>query len=470
MKDRLTSRGTDGRLRDEEPERKPAPQAPDELVRLQAAAGNRAVAAMVARWGWGFPVLAGPTPATHAKTSPAEEYSGILHRESDLLANAKAIVAFLRARRGPPVAGAAVTVTAAEILADAKLVKKLTPKPKADADVQPTLELLVDHGVLTPQGGGFAGVVDPKTNDLDTAKLDKITGEVAALTKDFDARAAKRDSVDPISLTGQLEQSLAAGTRAEKKADTDAQAAVADLEAQQNENVVLLTPDAKGKPRAPIARVTVAALPPAVPGAKGDVVALPVAGRAKPVEVAADQIAGIEPVGTGTSAETVKLRSGIEARLAKARKQLARAQGYRTFAVEVVDFLERLRTRNTTWVGGTYPRHSWGEFSVDVFLNVGEDKQGFYSVDPTETFFDDLNDTALENGRFGTFQWRAVYNDDRMIATVGGKYGKHRISKAPHHGPAPDKLHIHLDLRPDKLQPDIVTGFTIDAAGRVDPF
>jgi hypothetical protein len=212
-------------------------------------------------------------------------------------------------------------------------------------------------------------------------------------------------------------------------------------------------------------------LPLAAPNAKGvDVIALPVSGTSRPVEVAADEVADIESVVDGASPETTKLRTGLEAKLEKARKRLNRAQGYRTFAVEVVDFLERLRTRNTTWLAGTYPRHSWGEFSVDIFLNVGEDKLGFYKVGPTETFFDDVNDTALEDGRWGTFQWRAVYNDDRVIATVGAKYGKNRISKAPHHGPAPDKLHIHLDVRPDKLQPDAVTGFSVDSSGRVDPF
>jgi hypothetical protein len=452
-----------------EPEHEPAPP-PHDLLRLQSRIGNRAVAAMVARWPFG-PMLAGPAAATHAKTSPAQEYSGILHREVDLLANAKAIVAALRAKRGTPAAGAAVTVTAAEIVADAALAKKLKPKPKVDPDVQPTLDLLVHYGVLAAKGGGYEGVLDAKTNDLDTARLDKATGEIKALAKDFDARAAKKDSVDPISLTKLLDPSLAAGSRAEKKADTDAQAAVADLEGQLSEHVVLRTPDARGKARAPIARVTVAQLPPAAPNAKGvDVIALPVAGKSKPAEVAADEVAGIESVATGTSADTAKLRSGIDAKLAKARKRLARAQGYRTFAVEVVDFLDRLRTRNTTWVAGTYPGHSWGEFSIDIFLNVGEDAQGFYEVDATETFFDDLNDTALEVGPWGTFQWRAVYNDDRMIATVGGKFGRNRISKAPDHGPAPHKLHIHLDVRPDKLQPDAVTGFTVGASVRVDPF
>ncbi len=463
--DRLARREEE---RQAEPERRREPE-PHDLMRLQTAIGNRAVATMVSRWS--LPVLAGPVPATYAKTSPAEEYSGILHREVDLLANAKAVVAFLRAKRGAPATAGAVTVTAAELFADAGLVKKLTPKPKVEADVQPTLELLVYHGVLAAKGGAFEGVVDAKTNDLDTARLDKATGEIGALTLEFDARAAKKDSVDPISLTGLLDISMAAGTRGEKKADTDAQAAVADLEGQFGEHVVLRTPDAKGKARAPIARVTVAKLPPAAPNAKGvDVIALPVAGRSKPVEVPADEVAGIEPVATGADPDTAKLRAGLEAKLAKARKRLARAQGYRTFAVEVVDFLERLRTRNTTWVAGTYPRHSWGEFSIDVFLNVGEDKQGFFRVDPTETFFDDLNATALEDGDWGTFQWRAVYNDDRIIAAVGGKYGRNRISKAPHHGPSPDKLHIHLDVRPDKLQPDMRTGFVVNSAGRVDPF
>jgi hypothetical protein len=466
MRGRLLSR-TDERPREAERERRPAPRPPDELLRLQAAAGNHAVAGLVARGG---PAALARAPAANlAVTSPAEEYSGILHRESKLLANAAAIVAFLRARRGTPAAGSDVTVGAAEILADAKLAKKLGFK--TEADVAPTLQLLVDHGVLTAAGSGFKGVLDPKTNDLATAKLDQVTGEVNAVMADFDKRAAKKDSVDPITMTNLIDESFAAGSWQEKKDDRDAQKAHADLQAQMNEHVVLLAPDPKGKERSPITRVTVAALPAPAQNAKGaDVIALPVAGRAKPLEVPADQVAGIEPIATGTSATTAKLRAKLEARIEAARKTLERAQGYRTFAVEVVDFLERLRGRNTTWAGGTYPRHDWGEFSVDVFLNVGEDKLGFFREGPTETFFDAVNDTALEKGHFGTFQWRAVYNDDRMIKTVTGKYGARRISKAPHHGPAPDKLHIHLDLRPDKLQLDPMAGFRVDARGRVDPY
>lgn len=445
--------------------------APRNPVGLQFAVGNRAVAQMLARWpgfgGWSPPA---PTPAGYASKSPQAEYAGILHREVDLLNNAKAIVAWLRARHAAPSTATTITVNAADIAGDAALAKKLKPQPKAAADVQPTLDLLVHYKVLVAKGGGYEGVVDPKTGDLDTYDLDTATGRISQLSKEFDVRAAKLDSVDPIGVTELLDPSYAAGSGKEKTADRDAEAAVANIEGQLKEHVVLLTP-AKGKPRAPIARVTVDALPAATPNAKGDdMIALPVAGRSKPVEVAAAEIAGIEPVATGSDPATTKLRAGLEAKLARARKVLARAQGYRTFATEVVDFLERLRRRNTRFSAGTYPRHSWGEFSVDVFLNVGEDKQGFYNVGPTETFFDDLNDTALEVGKWGTFQWRAVYNDDRMIATVGAKYGARRISKAPHHGPSPDKLHIHLDVRPDKLQPDAVTGFQVDAAGRVDPF
>lgn len=70
----------------------------------------------------------------------------------------------------------------------------------------------------------------------------------------------------------------------------------------------------------------------------------------------------------------------------------------------------------------------------------------------------------------GPFQWRAVYNDDRMISAIGAKYGAERISKAPHHGPAPDKLNVHLDLRPVSLVPDPVTGFSVGAGGRIQVF
>jgi hypothetical protein len=94
--------------------------------------------------------------------------------------------------------------------------------------------------------------------------------------------------------------------------------------------VVLRTPDKKGKPRPPIARVTVDKPPLAAPNAEGvDIIALPVSGTSRPVEVAADEVAGIESVVDGASPETTKLRTGLEVKLEKARKRLNRAQALR---------------------------------------------------------------------------------------------------------------------------------------------
>ncbi len=105
--------------------------------------------------------------------------------------------------------------------------------------------------MLVAKGGAYEGILDATTGDLDTFQLDAATGKIPALSKDFDARAAKLDSVDPSGLTELLDVSYAAGSAGEKKADRDAQAAVADLEAQLKEHVVLRTP-ANGKARAPV--------------------------------------------------------------------------------------------------------------------------------------------------------------------------------------------------------------------------
>jgi hypothetical protein len=41
------------------------------------------------------------------------------------------------------------------------------------------------------------------------------------------------------------------------------------------------------------------------------------------------------------------------------------------------------------------------------------------------------------------------------------------MSSAPHHGPAPDKLHMHLDIRPLNVVADSKTGYGVNTAGRV---
>lgn len=137
----------------------------------------------------------------------------------------------------------------------------------------------------------------------------------------------------------------------------------------------------------------------------------------------------------------------------------------RTFAEEVVVLFNRLHSRNTTWKVGTYRGHSWGEFSADIFFNVSFDKAapGFWRRDIVRTFFDDLNAAAEEDdGVIGKFAWRAIYNNDGLRAEINAKYGANRMLRAPHHGPHPDKLHIHLDMTPVNLRKDEVTGYKVE--------
>ena len=166
------------------------------------------------------------------------------------------------------------------------------------------------------------------------------------------------------------------------------------------------------------------------------------------------------------AATTQEVRDRLTPRVERARRRVANAQSYRTFATSVADFLRRLQAKNSRFSAGNYHGHFWGEFSADIFLRVPQTADGFYRRPDTQTFFADVNETANESGPFGLFSWHAVYNDPQMVTHVRTSYGQQRIHTAPHHGPAPDKLHIHLDLRPVDLQPDEVTGFDV-VGGRV---
>jgi hypothetical protein len=410
------------------------------------------------------PVVAAPL----ATTSPQDEPSKDLHDELARIANAKLLIAFIRAQRGTA-AQVPSTLSLAAVLADQATVKKLKPKPQTVGDLQPAIDVLLFYGVLSGSGATLNVKVDATTGDVDTAKFDKAGEAIAKTTTDFDRRAQAKNPVDPITETGLLDIANAAGAAQEKKEDRDAVKAVDDLTAQLTENIVLLAPGAGSKPRPPITRVTVDKLPSPVPNAAGvDVLKLPVAGSTKPVEVPANQVVGIENVASGTDPATVKLRDKLKAALERAVKRMHAAQGYRTFSAPVLDFLTRLRSRNANWVAGTYPRHIWGEYSVDVFLTAAEDPDGFYNRRDAERFLDDVNATALDtSGAYGAFQWHAVYNDARMANTINTKYGAGRLHQLAHHGPSPDKLHIHLDLRPVAVAPDKVSGFSVGAGGRI---
>jgi hypothetical protein len=440
------------------------------VIALQRSIGNRTVTGLLRH-----PARLSRAPAEHsdvvaaglAATSPQEELSGQLHDELRRIANARAVVAFIRAQRTS--AGLPSTVNLTSLLADARTVKGMHPRPRSVADLQPTIELLMFYGVVAGGGPTLDVRLDPSTGDVDTTKLDHAAGSIAHVSEDFDSRAAAKDPINPIGQTGLIDITDAAGAAAEKKADREAERTVEDVKAQLAEHVVVRTPGPDGKPRRPITRVTVDALPPPVRSAAGvDVLQLPVAGSTKPVELPAADVVRIESVAGGTDQATVKLREKLIAALEKATKRMRAAQGYRAFASSVVDFLTRLRARNGRFVAGTYPRHVWAEYSVDVFLTVSEDADGFYKRPETERFLDDVNATALDSGGpYGAFQWHAVYNDAQIADTINAKYGAGRMHRLPHHGPAPDKLHIHLDLRPATLTPDNVSGFRIGPDGRV---
>lgn len=449
----------------------PVPRA-HALMNLQRAAGNRAVTRLVAA---PRQLARQPAPkpppvvaAGLASTSPQKEFSKDLHDELARVANANVLIAFIRAQRAsaPQVPA---TLDLAAVLADHKTVKKLNPRPSAVADLQPVVDLLVFYGVLTGTAPTLAVKVDASTGDVDTAKFDQASAAVAKVTTDFDRRAAALDPVDPIGQTELIDISQAEGTAGEKKQDRESEQAVQNIKNQLAEHVVLLSPGPGGKARAPITRVTVDTLPSPVTKPSGAVVLqLPVAGSAKPVEVAASDVVGIESIAAGTDPATVKLRDKLTAALGKAIKWMHVAQGYRTFSLPVADFLRRLRTRNNRFFAGTYPHHLWAEYSVDMDLTIPVDADGFYKRRDAEQFLDDVNATALDtSGPYGTFQWHATYNDMQISNTINSKYGAGRMSQAPHHGPAPDKLHIHLDLRPVAIAPDKVSGFSIGAGGRI---
>jgi hypothetical protein len=441
------------------------------LIGLQRAAGNRAVTRLVRGPGR---LLRQPAPkpavvpAGLASTSPQAEFSKDLHDELARIANANVLIAFLRAQKGSS-AQVPSTLDLAAVLADQATVKKLKPQPHAVADLQPVIDLLVFYGVLSGSAPILGVKIDASTGDVDTAKLDKASAAIAKVTTDFDRRRDALNPVDPIGQTELIDIADAAGTAGEKKTDKDSVQAVENIKNQLAEHVVLLTPGPAGKARAPITRVTVDTLPAPVAKPGGTtVLQLPVAGSTKPVEVAASDVVGIESVASGTDPATVKLREKLTAALEKAVKWMHIARGYRTFSAPVADFLGRLKTRNAKFVAGTYPRHEWAEYSVDVFLTVAEDPDGFYKRPEAERFLDDVNATALDtSGPYGAFQWHSVYNDARTAATINSKYGAGRMHMAPHHGPSPDKLHIHLDLRPVSITPDKVTGFSIGAGGRI---
>ena len=385
-----------------------------------------------------------------------------LRSETALLKNAQVLAAWLQAQVA---AGNSATVTTAEIFADSKTVKKLSPKVKEADDLLPTLELMTFYGVVTKTAAGFT----PKLGTdgaVDRKGLDEAATSVGAFAKSFEKRYPSKGAKKPVVVKKEIKPEWSSDLK-QRAAEDKAENHVKDLRAQLTEFVAVLTPK-KGKERKPILRVKTDKLDNKKKNPKGgaDLVEIPVA-KGKSQWVAEDEVALVENVQSGAHDATVKRRTELQDQIAKAEAALPGKKEYRRFALEVVEFLERLWTRNKTWRAGTYASHSWGEFSVDIFLQTSIYKEGglapgFWQRSVAEQFFADLNATAEEEGKWGKFAWRALYNDDPLGAEMNQKYGAGRVVNVENHGPAPDhKLHIHLDLRPVNVVKDRVTGFTI---------
>jgi hypothetical protein len=196
---------------------------------------------------------------------------------------------------------------------------------------------------------------------------------------------------------------------------------------------------------------------------------LPIANQRNPTVVDEADLDRIEPIRTGGSPEVEKRRKDIEKRLDVANKALANAQAFHRFAEEMVWFLHRLEaTSSIAFAAGTYPRHGkFGEYAADMYPVISENAARFYTIGKAGQFVDDINHVA-ESGHpiWGKFAWQIVYNDTALQKIVNEKYGP-RMSSAPHHGPAPDKLHMHLDIRPLNVVADPTTGFGVNTEGRV---
>ncbi|MDP2320405.1 MAG: hypothetical protein Q8O42_13830 [Acidobacteriota bacterium] len=130
-----------------------------------------------------------------------------------------------------------------------------------------------------------------------------------------------------------------------------------------------------------------------------------------------------------------------------------------SIAGPLVSLLSRVRTANQQWRAGTYPRHWWNDFSVDIFIAAALETSGFWSRAAVRAFFAALDTACAAPVAPGPFAWKAIYNDQGLAQEMNTLYGDGRVlSGVDGHGPGP-RMHIHLDLRPLTVPFDATTGF-----------
>lgn len=93
---------------------------------------------------------------------------------------------------------------------------------------------------------------------------------------------------------------------------------------------------------------------------------------------------------------------------------------------------------------GQRKNHSNGAHSIDLFLPIQKLSDGFY--DPGETTL--LIQKAVVHGLENGYVFRILYNDPRVANAVNSWAGASIVGRAPDHGPAPFKLHLHVDVYP----------------------
>ncbi|MFA5908763.1 MAG: hypothetical protein WC815_08310 [Vicinamibacterales bacterium] len=128
-------------------------------------------------------------------------------------------------------------------------------------------------------------------------------------------------------------------------------------------------------------------------------------------------------------------------------------------ARSIVTLLGRVRDGHQQWRAGTYPRHWWNDFSVDIFIAAALEKSGFWARAAVRGFFAALDTACAGSASPGPYAWKAIYNDEGLAREMNGLYGEGRVLfGVDGHGPGP-RMHIHLDLRPLVVPFDATTGF-----------
>jgi hypothetical protein len=369
------------------------------------------------------------TTSPVATLSPRKEIQQQLTNEATLMNNVQLIMDWVKTKTpasnatgdAADIVPGILSFGTEELFRNKPLMKKLKPVPKTEEELKATLEMMAFYGLISRPIYTSLSATEPeylihtdaKTQQPDTARFDKARKGVTDLKTRVETLNKRPDSLSPLVETSVLPLEMAAGTQKEEvKPEKDAAAALAKLE---------------------------------------------------------QEMETLEKSGSDDEA-TQKKKADLQKQIVAAKEKLRKKQGFHTFAADVTNLLERLGKINTTWRAGTYPNHSWGEFSADVFLQAGlvnvpdadEFSGKYWKRDVVRQFFDDLNsETEKEDPVTGRFAWRAIYNDKPLGVEINKKYGAGRIVHVPHHGPDGDKLHIHLDLKPVKQKLDSKSGYEI---------